>query len=69
MTDAYRWELIDTLRSAKLADLLATVPEVNQRTFIDAAQLLEEVVRLVKRNIELETALDKIEAICKHGPE
>lgn len=55
MTDEYRWELINTLRSAKLADLLATVPEVNQRTFIDAAQLLEDQANEIKR---LETELD-----------
>jgi hypothetical protein len=42
MDDTYRWELIDTLKSARLADWLITQPDINQRLFIDAAKLLEQ---------------------------
>jgi hypothetical protein len=42
MDDTYRWELIDLLKSARLADWLITQPDINQRLFIDAAKLLEE---------------------------
>lgn len=41
--DEYRWQIIDELKSAPVADLLINAPEsINRRLFIDAAKLLEK---------------------------
>jgi hypothetical protein len=52
MDDTYRWELIDMLKSARLADWLITQPDINQRLFIDAAKLLEEDEKEINRLTE-----------------
>ena len=41
----YIWDLIDTLRSAWVAEAIEAAPvEVNRRTFIDAAEWLEKFI-------------------------
>jgi hypothetical protein len=52
MDDTYRWELIDMLKSARLADWLITQPDINQRLFIDSAKLLEEDEKEINRLTE-----------------
>jgi hypothetical protein len=42
----YIWELIDTLKSAWAADVMQNAPpDVNKRTFIDAAKWLERLTK------------------------
>jgi hypothetical protein len=64
VTDEERQELVSNLRNYMPPKRIH--PAYGTALHIRAA---DEIERLVKRNIELETALDKIEDICKHGPD